>query len=308
MGSVQLAGFVARRLVAAAVVVVLVTALAWWLLHAMRPELFPAEPAWPTQWREYLVGGFLHFDFGESRSAGTPEISWVLRQGLPADASLFVGGLATGLAGGLLLGAWAAHHRRGRVAGVLKGGALVLMCAPVYVVGLGLLLLLGDEIGLLGAPVGIPLKYVEFADAPAGWVGALVVPWMVLGAPIAGMIALLTAGGTREALEEDPVRTARAKGVSSRRALLGHALPLGAAPALGAVSASANLVVTNMVLTERVFQVPGVFLRLPAAVGSADVAMILALTMVGAAFVALTSIVLDVAIAVLDPRVSRPGR
>lgn len=295
---------VGRRLVGAALVVVVVTALAWWLFHLMRPELFPAAPSWPQQWRDYLTGVFLHFDLGQSRAAGNPDVAWVLRQGLPADASLFFGGLAAGVCGGLLAGAYAARHRRGRLAGLINGAGMVALCSPVYVVGLGLLLLFGSEIGMVGVPVGI-LKYVAFADDPLRWLGALVVPWLVLGAPLAGLVARIMYGATRDALDEDPVRTALAKGVSPRRALLRHAAPLGAAPALAVVSASANVLVTNMILTERVFQVPGVFLRLPPAVGSADVAMILGLTLVGAAFVATTSLLLDLTLLALDPRVRR---
>jgi peptide/nickel transport system permease protein len=283
-------------------VVVVATALSWVLLRALRPDMFAAEPAWPAQWREYLTAAFLHFDLGQSRAIGQP-VAVLVREGVPADLSLFTGGLVFGLLSGLAGGTLAAGRGRGAAASAAQLGGMAMFCSPVYVTGMSVLLLFGAGIAVIDVGVGIPVKYVAFGEGPGRWLGALIAPWIVLGLPLAGLTMRMMYAATREALGEEPVRTARAKGVASRSILFGHAAPLGAGPALALASASANLMLTNMILTERVFQVPGLFQLLPRAVARGDAPLLLALTMVGAAFIALTTAVLDVVLAAVDPRV-----
>ena len=244
-----------RRVAGAAAVVVVATALSWVLLRALRPDMFPADPAWPAQWREYLTSAFLHFDLGQSRAINRP-VAGLVREGVPADLSLFAGGLVFGLLGGLAGGTLAAGRGRGAAASAAQLGGMAMFCSPVYVTGMSLLLLFGAGIAMIDVGVGIPVKYVEFGEGPGRWLGALITPWIVLGLPLAGLTMRMMYAATREALSEEPVRTARAKGVPSRSILFGHAAPLGAGPALALASASANLMLTNMILTERVFQVP----------------------------------------------------
>jgi peptide/nickel transport system permease protein len=297
----RLSWIVGRRLVGAVAAVILTTAVAWLLLHALRPELFAPQPSWQTQFWEYLRDAFGHFDLGTTR--GGIDVAQLVRQSVPADLSLFAGGIAFGLGVGLVGGAYAARGGRGPLAWLIQLLAMIAMCTPVYVVGLSLLLLFGAEIAVINLGVGIPLKYVPFSESPARWLGAMIVPWIVLGLPLAGMTLRSMYGATREALEQEPVRTARAKGLSERSILLGHAAPLGASSTLALVGSSANIMLTNMILTERVFAVPGVFLTVPQAIAGADIALLLALTMVGAAFVTLTATVMDLTLAWLDPRV-----
>jgi peptide/nickel transport system permease protein len=292
---------VGRHVLGAAAVVVLVTALAWILLHSLRPDLFGPD----ADLFGYLGRVFLHFDFGTSEGLGRPDVAEVLRERVPADAALFLGGLAVGMLGGIAGGAYAATRGRSASAWLMQAAAMLAMCTPVYVVGMSFLLLFGQDIAIVDLGVGIPVKYVEFDDSPVRWLGALVVPWIVLGLPLAGLLLRSMYGATREALAEEPVRTARAKGLSERLVLRRHAVPLGVGPALSLAGAAANVMLTNMVLLERVFNVPGVFQRLPQSVGQADVAMLLALTLVGAVFVSLTSMISDVLLAWVDPRVRR---
>jgi peptide/nickel transport system permease protein len=282
-----------------AVVVVLATAIGFLLLRGLRPDLFPDGAALLP----YLEGVFLHFDFGTSRAVGRPAVADAVREGIGADAVLFAGGLTLGLLGGLLGGAFAAGRGRGAAAWSVQAVALVAFGAPVFVVGLSALLLFGDGIGVVGPGAVIPLRYVPISDGVTPWLRALIAPWVVLALPLAGLLLRSMYGATREALAEEPVRTALAKGVSPRRSLLRHAAPLGAGPALSLVGATANITLLNLALVERVFNVPGVFAQLPQAVATGDAAVLLALTAVGAAFVALTALVSDVLLAVLDPRI-----
>src|SRR5690349_10860953 len=94
--------FLARRLVALVAVVVMVTVVTWISIHGLRPEAFAFDqrPTLEQLW-DYLTQAFLHFEFGNSWENNQPPVSGMLREGLPADVVLLVGGMAFGLLFGL---------------------------------------------------------------------------------------------------------------------------------------------------------------------------------------------------------------
>jgi peptide/nickel transport system permease protein len=294
----------AGRAAGIAVVVVAATTCAWLLLHLLRPGLFAGETG-STAWQlwHFLDRAFLHFDFGASEQGGRRPVADLIREGLPADVSLLAGGLVFGVAAGVCGGVWCARRPRGAVARLAQGAALVAMCAPVYVVGLMTLLFFGEDIGLVPFGIGIPVRYVEFRDSASGWLGALIVPWIVLGLPLAGMCLRVMLGEMVEVGDEDYVRAARAKGLSERAILRRHVAPAALAPTAMLASASMPLLLTNVVLVEQVFSVPGVFRDLTRSIGTANTPLILGMTAVGAALIALTTFLFDVLLVWLDPRV-----
>jgi peptide/nickel transport system permease protein len=181
----------------------------------------------------------------------------------------------------------------------------VAISTPVFVVGFGVLLLFGDEIGAFNLGLGIPIRYTPFAEDPAGWVTGMLVPWLVLGLPLAGLCVRTTAVGAADVLAQDFVRAARARGIGGRRLATRHVLPVAASPALAIASASASLMLTNMVLVERTFAIPGFMQLVTRSVGQADVPVLLALSVTGATFVVVTTAVLQAVIDRLDPRARR---
>jgi hypothetical protein len=70
---------------------------------------------------------------------------------------------------------------------------MVFLCAPVYVTGLGLLLLFGAGIAASGIGI-VPLEYVPFEESPLRWLGSMIVPWIVLGLPLAALLGVVLAG------------------------------------------------------------------------------------------------------------------
>jgi peptide/nickel transport system permease protein len=294
--------YLSLRLAWTVVVVVVVTAASWLLLHVLRPELLAGEPLLPAL-LDYLERAFLHLDLGRSTDRGARPVIELVREGIAADLWLLAGGLALGLAAGIAGGLYCAAHPRGALARVLEVLAALAVCAPVYVVGLGLLLLVGDEIAGLGLEV-VPLAYVPFAEDPLRWLGSLVTPWVVLGLPLAGLCLRGMRGTTREMLEEDYVRTARAKGVARAAVLRRHAAPAALPGVLGLAGATMNhVMLTNLVLVERVFGIPGAFEGSLRAVEAGDFPVLFALVILATAFVALASLVVDLALAWIDPRV-----
>jgi peptide/nickel transport system permease protein len=290
----------ATRLMGIAVVVVAATACAWIMFHALRPQLFTGqEDSLPR----YLERAFLHFDFGRSQQGGQRPVADLIREGLPADVSLLAGGLLFGLVAGVGGGMLCARRPRGTVSQAVQAVAMVAFCAPVYVVGLMALLLFGADIGRLDIGVGIPLHYVSFQHSPTGWLGALIVPWIVVGLPLAGMCLRVMLGQMVEVEGEDYIRAAHAKGLSQWTVLRHHVAPVALGPTAMLASSAMPLLITNAVLVEQVFSVPGVFHDLNHAIGTSNTTLILGMTAVGALLIAATTLLFDLLLVWLDPRV-----
>ena len=287
------------RIIAAAGVVVLCTAAVWLLLHWLRPEAFRGDPGLA----HFLDRAFLHFDLGVSRSLNRP-VADVLRDGVPADLQLLIGGVLTGLAAGIAGGLYCAARPNGAAAHALHVVAMVGVCAPVYVVGLLTLLLFGAKIGRL-ADLGIPLTYTGFGDSAGRWLASMIVPWLVVGFPLAGAALRMMRAQAIEVRGEDYLRTARAKGLDERAVFRHHVLRPSLAPVIVMVGATANATLLNMVLAERAFSVPGVFQYLNGAVDNGDWPILFGLTVVGAAIVCAGNLAADLALMVIDPRVRR---
>lgn len=288
------------RLAGVAVVVVAATACAWLLFHLLRPGLFAGED---RSLPRYLERAFLHFDFGRSEQGSQRPVADLIREGFPADVSVLLGGLVFGLTAGVGGAIWCARRPRGWGSRLVQAAAMAAMCAPVYVVGLMALLLFGVDIAVVPLGVGIPLRYVDFDHSPWGWLGALIVPWIVLGLPLAAMCLRVMLGQMVEIGSEDYVRAARAKGLTESAVLRRHVAPAALAPTTMLAGSAMPLLITNVVLIEKVFSVPGVFRDLTQSIGTANTTLILGMTAVGAFLIAITTLLFDLVLLWLDPRV-----
>jgi peptide/nickel transport system permease protein len=295
----------AAGLLGAIGVVLGVATVAFFLLFALRRSLFPPEPSGLEQYRVFMERAFLHFDFGRASSASDRPVAELMRLGLPVDLALMAGGIVAGLvlgaAGGLVL-----SLRPGRpVARAIELLAMLAISTPVYVVGLELLLVFGAGIGSAGLGVGIPIRYAPFAEGAIDWAASMAAPWIVLGLPLAGLCVRITAVGAADVFAQDFIRAARARGVPGRRIAVRHVLPVAASPALAIASTSSGLMLTNMVLVEKAFSIPGFMQLVPRSVGQADVATLLGLSVAGAVLVVMTTAVLQAVVDRLDPRARR---
>ena len=294
--------FVLTRVLTVVVVVVGVTALTWLAINALRPDLHPEDDRMIlVQLGDYLQAAFLHGDWGVSRTSRR-EISEHLRQGLPADLSVLVGALVVGLGLGIAGGAYCAARPRTKASRALETLAALFMITPVYVVGLMALLLFGAGLGQVGFLAHIPTTYVPFADSPLRWAGALLVPWLVLGLPLAGVSLRMMRAAMTEVLDEDYLRTAYAKGLRPSTVVRRHAVPSAVAPVFTLTTVTIPVLVTNLVLIEQVFSIPGVFTGMRRGIAIGDFDLLFALTAVAAAFVAIAGLLADLAVHWLDPR------
>jgi peptide/nickel transport system permease protein len=281
-----------------------VATVAWFLLFLLRRNLFPPEPAGLEQYGRFMEGAFLHLDFGRSDATGRPVVTH-MREGLPVDFTLLVGGLLTGMALGAAGGVVCALRPHSVSRRAIETLATLAISTPVFVVGLELLLVFGSEIGSAGLPVGIPLRYTPPGEGVAAWLASMIAPWIVLGLPLAGLCVRTTAVGAADVLAQDFVRAATARGVAPRRIATRHVLPVALSPALAIGSASAGFLLTNMVLVEKAFALPGFMQLVTRSVGQADVPVLLGLSVTGALFVVLTTAALQGIIDRLDPRARR---
>jgi ABC-type dipeptide/oligopeptide/nickel transport system permease component len=139
------------------------------------------------------------------------------------------------------------------------------------------------------------------------------VPWVVLAVPLAAMCHRMVRATLHDLLDDDLLRTARAKGLRQRAVMARHALPLALPPVLGLVSGNMALLVTNAALIQRPFNLPGAFRFMDVGqflgeqAGSPSPAIIQALVLEAALLIALFVLVCDVLQARLDPRVAAAG-
>jgi peptide/nickel transport system permease protein len=311
--------YLLRRLAQGALVVLAVAAAAFWLPRVLRPDLYASGPALAGTVHD-LRQAFLHFDFGQACSLpGCPPVRVLWTRGYAADLWLLAGALALGVAGGVAGGAWCASHAGSRRARALETIATVLYCTPVYVVGMALLLLFNPLFGLIPVPAFFDAapQWASPVSDPWLWLRTFAVPWLVLAAPLGAMCLRLTVGLLREEVDADHVRTAIAKGVSRRRVVTRHALPGTSVATASLVGVSVPLLVTNMVLVEKLFSVPGFFLRTWKATGHTsspidelqrDFPTLQGISIWAAVLIVLVGLLADLAIAQLDPRIRSSGR
>ena len=294
------------RLAGVVAVVVGVTALTWLAMRVLRPSWFAGDhrPV-PAQLADYLQRDFLHFDLGRTFQPPQDRVADIIRRGVPADLSLLAGATAFGLVAGTAAGTYCGARRGTALARALEGAAAFFIFAPLYVLGVGLILLFGSDIALVQIGIHIPRAYVPFGESPLRWAGALVVPCVLVGLPLAALLLRLTRTSVTGVLGEDYIVTASAKGLDERTVLRRHVVRAAAAPVISATGMTVNLTITNVVLIEAVFGIPGVFGRMKDAIGFGDFPMLMGITIVGAAFIALGNLLADLALARLDPRVRR---
>ena len=298
--------FVVRRLLSVVAVLIGAAALVFTVFYVLRPELIVDGTGYPHQLLHFLERAFLHADLGRSgvQGLGAEPVMAQLRDAFPADLSLVIGGLVVGTALGIALGA-SAQRRRGSLAGRgLDLFAAFGMSAPVYWVGLMTVHFFHPQVGQVAhLPISKPNSYVPLTSDPLAWLQSLWLPWLVLGLPLAAITMRMMRASLGETLEEDFVRTARGKGLTPGRVMRRHAVPAASVPVISLVGVSVGTVITNAILIEYTFSVPGMFSLMTQALANVDLPLIEGVAIAGALLVVVANLLADVVHAWLDPRV-----
>jgi peptide/nickel transport system permease protein len=281
-------------------------ALVFSVFYAFRPERISDGTGYPRQLLHFLERAFLHLDLGRSWDAqtGSPRVIDLLRQGFPADLSLVLGGLVVGAALGIALGALAVVRRGSLLGRGLDGFAAFGMAAPVYWVGAMAVVFFHPEVGRLARlPISKPNTYEPLTKDPLAWLGSLWLPWLILGLPLAAITMRMMRATLSDTLDEDFIRTAYGKGLSPGRVLRRHAVPAASVPVIALVGVSMGTVVTNAILLEFTFSIPGTFGLMTSAMAEGDLPVIEGVAIAGALLVVIANLLADLVHAWLDPRV-----
>jgi peptide/nickel transport system permease protein len=254
-----------------------------------------------TQFWLYMKGIFLHFDLGFSYSSTAPVKSLIAGR-LGSTVSLVLGGAVVWLVTGLAVGIVSALRPRSRLDRFSMGGALVLVSAPEYWLGLIALYLFAADIGQVRIFPGAG-SYVGLTSDPLKWFSSLVLPWLVVAAGTAAVYARLIRGSLIETMSEDYIRTARAKGLSEKRVVMRHGVRAAINPVMTILGLDIGVLLGSSVLVETVFDIPGIGRLNYDAITHSDFPIVQGTVLIAALFIIVANIVVDIAYAYLDPRV-----
>lgn len=270
------------------------------LIDQIRHTLLLDRPLY-EQYYEYMKKIVLHFDFGFSYK-NNADVSHSIISRLPATISLAIGAAVIWLIVGVSIGILSALRPRSLFDRFAMGGALVAISAPVYWLGLMALLLFANDIGVIPIFPGAG-SYVPLTEDPWKWFTSLLLPWFVLAASFAAIYARLMRANLIEVLSEDYIRTAQAKGLSRRRVIFRHAVRSAITPVVTAFGLDLGILLGGAVLTETVFNIPGIGRLSYDAITNSDLPVIQGTVLFAAMFIIVANIVVDIVYAFIDPRV-----
>ena len=263
-------------------------------LRVLRAELGLDLPA-PVRYLNWL-GEVLQGNLGRSYTYDTPVQELLLnRVELSLPLALLAILLSTGIA--IPLGVFAAsRHRKVADTGIM-GFAQLGVAVPNFWFAILLILLFSVKLGWFSAG--------GFAGWDAGWFPAfksLVLPAVALALPQAAILARVTRSSVLETVQEDYIRTARAKGLSRSQALWRHAVRNALIPVVTILGLQLSFLLAGTIIIENVFYLPGVGRLLFQAIAQRDLMVVKNLVLVLAATVVLINFLVDLLYAVLDPR------
>ncbi|MEV4431656.1 ABC transporter permease [Streptomyces sp. NPDC049585] len=324
-------GYLLRRALGALVVVLVLTAVVYATFYIapgdparlacgprcnpeqiaqVREQLSLNDPVYVQYWHflqgivtghDYSTGtGTLHCDapcFGLSYQSDQ-QVTDLLIQRLPATASLAAGAMVVWLVLGTGTGLVSALRRGGATERVLTWLTLAGTATPVFLSGLGLLMLFCAYLQWLPFP-----SYVALTDDPEQWAWNMLLPWAALGLQESAKYARLTRSSLLETLAEDHIRTFRAYGIGEKALIGRHALRGALAPVIALTAADFGSMFGNAILTEMMFGLPGIGQLMVGATRTIDLPVVVAIVTVTGTVVVLAGIVADLLYAAADRRV-----
>jgi len=236
--------------------------------------------------------------FGYSFLSQQPVLPDLLNR-LPVTLSLASGAALLWLVGGVATGVLSALKRGSGFDRSAMGLALAGVSLPIFFTGLLSLSIFSYSFGW-AAPGGTnPMD----AGNPLQWAYDLILPWITLAFLYAAAYARLTRAGMLETMNEDFIRTARAKGLPERTVVVRHGLRAALTPILTIFGLDLGLLLGGAILTETTFSLPGLGQYAVIAITNNDLPKVLGVTIFGGIFIVLANLVVDLLYAVVDPKV-----
>ncbi|GAU65269.1 putative peptide ABC transporter permease protein [Streptomyces sp. NBRC 110611] len=259
-----------------------------------------------TQYWDFLVGIFTGRDFSIGHcdapcfgySFATKQDVWAtLMDRLPTTASLAAGGALVFLTVGLGTGLLAAYKRGSFLDKVLTSVSMVLSSAQIYILGpiaLGIFV----YSGIMDSP-----RYVPLTENPAGWFMGLLLPWLVMATIFTAQYTRMSRSTMIEQLQEEHVRTAKAKGMSGSYVFLRYAWRGSLIPIVTILGMDLSSLFGGAMITEFTFSLAGVGRLAVDSVITLDLPMVMGVMIFSAALILLFNIIVDATYAFIDPRV-----
>ncbi|MGE5283043.1 MAG: ABC transporter permease [Chloroflexota bacterium] len=229
---------------------------------------------------------------------GQENVDERLVEGIPATFSLCLGAAAIWLFFGLLFGYLSALKAGGLLDRTLTILAIVGLSMPVPLLAAVFLNYFTYKTEIF--PSG---GYVEFAVDPLEWASHLIVPWVTLAILYVGFYSRVLRSNMLDAMNEDYVRTARAKGLSERRVIRRHVLRNSLIPIVTLFGLDVGALLGGAIVVEGLFNLNGIGQYAYESLKNLDLPPIMAIVLFGAFFIVLFNTLVDIAYAYLDPRV-----
>jgi peptide/nickel transport system permease protein len=258
----------------------------------LRSQLGLDRPLY-EQFVDYVVG-LAQLDFGRSLAVRTP-VSALLAQALLPTLLLTLGGTLVSVLLGVPLGILAALKRRTWLDYLASTGALLGLSVPVFVWGVLLLLAFTLEWPILPS--------AGAGDTPVGVARSLILPCIATGFFQVGLIARITRSSLLSVLNNDYVRTARAKGLGPSGVVLGHALRNALIPVVTVIGLNTGTLLGGAVVAETVFTRPGLGRLILDAIFARDYPVIQGVMIISVVMVVLLNLMTDLVYSAADPRV-----
>ncbi len=298
--------FIARRLLETIPVLLVIVTATFFMSRRMPGGPFTSEKALTPEiqrnldafygfdqplYRQYFkyLGNLAHGDFGPSLNYKSRTVNEIVAEKLPTSLELGGWALLVALVIGMPLGVLAAVRRNTWIDYACSSVALGGICVPTFVLG-----------PLLVLAFGVHLRWVN----ASGWNEPVdrVLPSLVLGLFYAAYVARLTRGGMLDVLNQDFIRTARAKGASEARVIFKHALRGGLTPVVSFLGPAIAGILTGSFVIETIFQIPGLGREFVSSAFNRDYNLVLGTVILYAVLVVVMNLAVDVAQVWLNPK------
>ena len=301
-------GYILKRIVLAVFTVWVVITITFFVMHAVPGGPFTGEKAVSPaveaamkekygldkplgeQYLTYLKDIVTDFDFGPSLKQRDRQVIDIITDGLKVSALLGVAAAGIALVFGVVLGAIAALRRNKLVDRIIMVMTTAFVSMPSFIMGTLLMLLFCLHLGWLPA----------YGDADGGYV----LPIITLSLSPMANITRLTRSSMLDVLGQDYIRTAKAKGVSGRKIIFGHALKNSLIPVITYFGPMLAYIVTGSLVVEKVFSVAGIGRAFVNSITNRDYPLIMGTTIILAALIVVMNLISDVLYKVVDPRIT----
>jgi peptide/nickel transport system permease protein len=247
------------------------------------------------------ISNALRGDLGYSYYQNKP-VTELIAQRIEPTLSLAAGTLLLSILIAVPLGTLAAWRMGGWLDRALSAFSVAGFSIPVFVIGYVLIYVFSVSHHWL--PVqGYRRLFGTSSQGPVAWATQLVLPWVALSTIYIALIARVTRASVSEALTEDYIRTARAKGIRESAVLLRHALANAAVPIVTVIGIGVALLIGGVVVTETVFAIPGLGSLTVDAVLNRDFPVIQGVVLCFSVLYVLVNLAVDLSYLVLDPRI-----